>query len=226
MIMMSNYGLEPSSAHLSWSPLPNSTENYRISRKAKRFTTGDSLCSRFGLANAKSDKALPLLQKAYAASTEAELKAKIALQIGIIYFDQQKWEFAQKTLEDALAFKNDYAPLNNLLSYLYATKGNNLKKANELIALALQKDPHNPHFLDTKALILYKENKFDQAIPILQKVAHAHPTDYTVLCHLGKCYYKNGNTKKAIDTMKAAVQIAKNGHDKTKAEAQLKEWSK
>ena len=155
------------------------------------------------------DKALPLLQKAYAASTEAELKAKIALQIGIIYFDQQKWEFAQKTLEDALAFKNDYAPLNNLLSYLYATKGNNLKKANELIALALQKDPHNPHFLDTKALILYKENKFDQAIPILQKVAHAHPTDYTVLCHLGKCYYKNGNTKKAVDTMKAAVQIQK-----------------
>ena len=173
-----------------------------------------------------AEKALPLLQKAYAASSDSAIKVKIALQIGIIYFDQQKWELAQKTLEDTLSLKHDYAPVNNLLAYLYATKSDNLKKANEYIAIALQKDPHNPHFLDTKALILYKENKFDQAIPILQKVAHAHPTDYTVLCHLGKCYYKNGNPKKAIDTMKAAVQIAKNDQDKSKAEAKLKEWSK
>lgn len=172
------------------------------------------------------EKALPLLQKGYKAATDAATKTKIALQIGIIYFDQQKWELAQKTLEDALALKQQYSPLNNLLAYLYASKKNDLKKANEHIVLALNKDPNNPHFLDTKALILYKENKFEEAIPILQKVAYAHPTDYTVLCHLGKCYYKNGNNKKAIDTMKAAVQIAKNDHDKTKAETKLKEWSK
>lgn len=178
------------------------------------------------LRSPQPEKALPALQKAYAASTDAALKTKIALQIGIIYFEQQKWELAQKTLEDALALKHTYAPLNNLLAYIYATKGNNVAKAHEHIAVALQKDPQNPHFLDTKALVLYKENKFDQSISILQKVAHIHPTDYTVLCHLGKCYYKNGNTKKAIDTMKAAVQIAKNDHDKTKAEARLKEWSK
>jgi tetratricopeptide (TPR) repeat protein len=172
------------------------------------------------------EKALPLLQKAYETSPDPALKTKIALQIGIIYFEQQKWDLAQKTLEDAYALKQQYPPINNLLAYLYASKKNDLKKANEHIIFALQKDPNNPHFLDTKALILYKENKFDQAIPILQKVAYAHPTDYTVLCHLGKCYHKSGNSKKAIDTMKAAVQIAKNDHDKTKAESKVKEWSK
>lgn len=177
------------------------------------------------LRSSHPQNALPALQKVYAASTDAALKTKIALQIGIIYFDQQKWELAQKTLEDAIALKHAYAPLNNLLAYIYATKGNNVSKAHEHITVALQKDPQNPHFLDTKALILYKENKFDQAIPILQKVAQAHPTDYTVLCHLGKCYYKNGNNKKAVDTMKAAVQIAKNDRDKTKAEARVKEWN-
>lgn len=174
----------------------------------------------------QQEKALSALQKAYTACSDAALKTKIALQIAIIYFEQEKWELAQKTLEDALALKQYYPPVNNLLAYVYATKGNNLPKANEQIALALQKDPNNPHFLDTKALILYKENKFDQAIPILQKVAHTHPTDFTVLCHLGKCYYKNGNNKQAIDTMKAAVHIAKNDHDKSKAAAKLKEWSK
>jgi tetratricopeptide (TPR) repeat protein len=172
------------------------------------------------------EKALQALQKAYATSSDAALKTKIAHQIAIIYFDQQKWNLAQKTLEDAAALNYSYPPVNNLLAHIYATKSNTIAKAHEQIALALQKDPQNPHFLDTKALILYKENKFDQSIAILQKVAHVHPTDYTVLCHLGKCYYKNGNTKKAIDTMKAAVQIARNDHDKTKAEARLKEWSK
>ncbi len=178
------------------------------------------------LRSAKPEKALPILQKAYAQCTDATLKTKIALQMGIIYFDQQKWELAQKTLEDALLLGHAYAPINNLLAYLYATKLDDLKKANEHITITLKSDPNNPHFLDTKALILYKENKFDQAIPILQKVAQAHPTDHTVLCHLGKCYYKNGNKQKAIDTMKAAVQTAKNDYDKTKAEARLREWNK
>ncbi len=89
----------------------NSTKTIESLEKHKVFSpTGDSHAADLALRMPNQDKALPLLQKAYAASTEAELKAKIALQIGIIYFTQQKWEFAQKTLEDALAFKNDYAP--------------------------------------------------------------------------------------------------------------------
>ncbi len=100
--------------------------------------------------------------------------------------------------------------LNNLLSYLYATKGNNLKKANELIALALQKDPHNPHFLDTKALILYKENKFDQAIPMGTKSCSMHIQLIIQFYAIWEnVITKTETLKKPVDNMKAAVQIGK-----------------
>ena len=172
------------------------------------------------------DQALAALKKADASSNDPALKTKIALQIGIIYFEKQDYKSAQETLEKALLHGVEYPPLHNLLAHMYATKGKNIAKAHEQLAKALHKDPNNPHFLDTKALVLYKEQKFDQALSILQKIAHAHPTDFSVLCHLGKCYFKRGDMTKATKTMKAAVQIAKNDHDKAKAEARLKQWSK
>lgn len=178
------------------------------------------------LRTAHPHKALPALQKAYDATSQDLLKSQIALQIALIYFDQKKWNLAQKTLEDALKNKIEYAPAHNLLAHLYATKNKNIQKAEHHIAHALKKDPSNPHFLDTKALILYKEQKFEEAIALLQTVAQAHPTDYSIICHLGKCYYKNGNTTKAIDTMKAAIHIAKNDQDKAKAESRIKLWNK
>lgn len=170
--------------------------------------------------------ALNALKKVYSASNDAQLKSKIALQMGILYYEKKDYKSAQDILEKSLALGVEYPPADNLLAYLYATKGNNTAKAHEHISKALAADPHNPHFLDTKALVLYKEQKFEQAVTILQKVAQTHPTDFSVLCHLGKCYFKQGDVTKATKTMKAAVQIAKNDHDKIKAATLLKRWIK
>jgi tetratricopeptide (TPR) repeat protein len=172
-----------------------------------------------------NEQALAALKKADAASKDPSLKTKIALQMGIIYYEKHDYKSAQEILEKAAALGVDYPPVHNLLGYLYATKGNNLAKAHEHIGKALAKDPHNPHFLDTKALAFYKEQKFDQAVTILQKVAQAHPTDFSVLCHLGKCYFKQGDVTKATKTIKAAVQIAKNDQDKSKGHMLLKRWA-
>ena len=113
-----------------------------------------------------------------------------------------------------------------MLAYIYATKGDDLTKATQHINLALAKDPNNPHFLDTKALILYKQKEYDEALNILQKAAQVCPTDFTILNHLGKCQFKKGNTTVALESMKAASNVAKNDQEKLKADSLIARWSK
>ena len=71
-------------------------------------------------------KALLALKKAAAATPDQLLKAQLTFQMGMLYFEQEQWKQAQQTLEQALSWGTSYAPLNNLLAYIYATKGNNL----------------------------------------------------------------------------------------------------
>lgn len=173
-----------------------------------------------------SKLALEILIQTQPMVSNATLKTHIAMQIGIIYYDQRQWKRAQTVLEHALTFNYDYPPLYNLLAYLYATKIDNITNAREFIDKALSKDPDNPHFLDTKALVLYKQNDYDQAVKILQKAAASCPTDFTILNHLSKCYYKKGNTDLALQSIKAAKEIAKTNKQKAKAETLLAQWKK
>ena len=178
----------------------------------------------FALRDTNQEQALVYLEKAAQMVKDISTKMQIALQKAIIYYDQQNWRTAQKTLEEAYNLDMHYPPVNNLLAYIYATKVENFPKATELINLALAKDPSNPH--DTKALILYKQKDYDQATQLLQKAAQACPTDFTILNHLGKCQFKKGNTSLALQSMKAAAGAAKNDKQKLKANAFISRWSK
>ena len=170
--------------------------------------------------------ALEALLKAQNGVKDIQTKNQIALQIAIIYYDQKKWKLVQKTLEDSFDAKEIFPPSNNLLAYLYVSKFNNVNRASELITDALKKDPENPHFLDTQAYILYKQKDYDRAISLLQKAARTCPTDFTILTHLGKCHFHKGNTKLAMQSMRAAAKIAKTKHEKIKATNLITAWSK
>lgn len=163
------------------------------------------------------DDALKALEHALKLVTDTTVKTKLVFQKALLEYEMQHWHHAQKTLEDSLSWAIDYPPLHNLLAYIYASKTNDLDKAHTHIAKALAKDANNPHFLDTQAVILYHQNKFADAITILEKVAAAHPHDFTVQCHLGKCYFKQGNTEQALKTIQSATKIANGDYEKFKA---------
>lgn len=179
----------------------------------------------FALRDNNQKQALIYLEKAEQMVKDAATKMHIALQKAIIYYDQQNWPLSQKTLEEAHNLDKNYPPANNLLAYIYAHNNDDLPKAIQLINQALAKDPHNPHFLDTKALILYNQNDFDQATQLLQKAAQACPTDFTILNHLGKCQFKKGDTSLALQSMKAASAVAKNDQQKLRADKFIAAWS-
>ena len=167
------------------------------------------------------DDAIKSIDQALKVVNDATIKTKLAFQKALILYEQQQWQRAQKTIEDSLEWATDYAPLHNLLAYIYASKTNNLEKATIHIAQALAHDSNNPHFLDTQAIILYHQNKYVDAIGVLEKVAAAHPQDFTVHCHLGRCYLKQGDNRKANSLFERATNLAKNDYEKSKIKALL-----
>ena len=66
-----------------------------------------------------------------------------------------------------------------------------MQQALELIEKALQEQPNNYYFLDTKGFVLLKLGRNKEAAPVLQKALQLSPDDRVIREHLNMA--KNGN---------------------------------
>ncbi len=173
-----------------------------------------------------SDKALTYHEKAIPHIGNKELKTRILYQIGIIQYEKQQYGKMAQTIEQAIDLGTEYPPALNLLAYHYATEEKQLNKAETLITKALKKDKHNPHFLDTKALLLYKQHKYKEALAILKPVIKKIPNDSTALIHLSKIYHKLGDYNNACLTLGDAKKCAISPYEKQTSTVLLDQWKK
>lgn len=174
----------------------------------------------------KTDNAMAYLQKSLLFPQSNELKARILYQMGIIHYEKMQYSAMKQALEQVLSSGIEYPPALNLLAYYYATEGKQLDKANELVQKALDKDKSNPHFLDTKAVILYKQGKYKEALSILEPIAKTTPHDSTILIHLAKTYRKLGDLTQACMVLDGAKKCAINHYEQETTTALLNQWKK
>jgi predicted Zn-dependent protease len=149
--------------------------------------------------------------------------SKILFQLGLLHYYDQKWDAMVEVLVEGKNLNQNFAPLLNLLAYYYATKGKNLKEAENLMLKVLQQET-NPHFLDTQALVLYKQKKYDDAHKLLATVIKQIPQDSTVLYHLAKTMKKKGMDQEAMNTIQQAVTYCSIIDDKDKYQKCLQSW--
>jgi tetratricopeptide (TPR) repeat protein len=168
--------------------------------------------------------ALSTLRKALTMVDNNNIKTKIYFQMGMIYYHEQNFKAMHDVLAQGKQLHADFPPLLNLLAYYYATKGNNLIEAQKLMKIVLGYDATNPHFLDTQAIIFYKQKKYTKALKLLEKVASAAPHDFTIQKHLGKTYNKLGKKQEASQSFKKAMTLAVNDRDKQNGEKLLKKF--
>jgi predicted Zn-dependent protease len=121
-----------------------------------------------------------------------------------------------QVLEKGYALDQHYPPLLNLLAHHYATKGNNVARASELIAAACTLDPHNPHILDTKALIMYKQQEYAQAHELLTTLHKSNPHDATILIHLAQVEYRQDHADIARNLLRSAQSYTHTPYEKQK----------
>ena len=125
----------------------------------------------------------------------------------------QKGDIAngEKVLEDLIKLTPDDPTVNNDLGYLYADQGKNLDKAEEMIRKAVAAEPDNAAFLDSLGWVLYKNEKYEEAITHLKKAIEllGEEEDSTIYGHLGDCYAALGNEEEARKAWETALKIEK-----------------
>lgn len=145
----------------------------------------------------QQEYALTYLKQAAARTTDKDLKSKVLFQQAIVLYQKGAYPQAKELLIEAEKLTPHFAPVLNLLAYYYAKHERKFAQAHTLIDKALAKHKMNPHFLDTKAYVYYKENNFTQAHALFEKAAQQCPKDRTIMTHLHKTQQKLGIVKHA-----------------------------
>jgi len=169
-------------------------------------------CADMCMRNAHNSLAITCLTRALPIIKDSALQGKIAYQLALLHYENNNHELMHSYLEKAYALNPECPHTHNSLAYYWATKGKDLVKAHDFIEKALQSDSSNPYFLDTQALILYKEKKYPQAQEILEKLTIHNNS--TMLLHLAKVHYSLNNKEIADTFTKKAEAVVKNNHEK------------
>lgn len=146
------------------------------------------------LKNHDLDAACTYLHKALPLANDKQISEKILYQLGALYFENHNLEALGHVIsiaESGISF----APLLNLCAYYYATHGKNLSKAQECVNKALAGNHNNPHYLDTQALIWYKNHEYEKAYQLLTTLVAQEPNDFFMQKHLSKTEYKRGKKR-------------------------------
>ena len=122
-------------------------------------------------------------------------------------------------LEKALALQPDDRLLNNDLGYLYADKGVQLEKAEQMIRKALAGRPNEINVLDSLGWVFYKQQRYREAGQIFQRLlrreddeADEHPV---IFDHAGDVYYRLGASQEALEFWSRALELAEKQESRT-----------
>lgn len=158
-------------------------------------------------------KAINLLTDALMHIKGTTLKAKTLFQKAVLLYELTEYKPMIECLEKSLQLCPQYAPTYNLLAYYYATKGHNLIKAEEYISKALSHDAHNPHILDTQAVIFYKQKEYTKADTLFTAIRNQIANDATILIHHAKTLAALQKKDESLQTLEQARIHARYEHE-------------
>lgn len=132
---------------------------------------------------------------------------------------------ALKVMESAQALDPNSPSLNNNLGYLYAERGVELPKAEEMLKKAVAARPREMAYADSLAWVCYKEGRLREAGRMFQAmlVGRQEPQDEedeqdrqaaqdvhaVILDHAGDTYFRLGWTDRAVEFWKKALELAR-----------------
>ncbi len=157
------------------------------------------------------EKAIPIFEQTIAKYPEnREIVRSCQFSLSNIYVQQGDQRKGEEVLEKVLEQDPDDPSVNNDLGYLYADQGKNLEKAEKMIRKAIAAEPENAAYLDSMGWVLYKLERYEEALPYLEKAVKVPSgSDATLYDHLGDCYDRLKKTDKAIEAWKTALDHAK-----------------
>ena len=132
------------------------------------------------------DSTIAVLKTALPYAKTDSMKVDMLSMIGDSYHSMGKLETAFEYYDQALKINSKNIQVLNNYSYYLSLTDKNLSKALKIINVVLEKDPNNGTYLDTKAWILYKQEKYEEAKEVMRKaLIYGGNDSSTILEHYG-----------------------------------------
>lgn len=194
------------------------TENYeeiiRLAQAGTEYNPDEMVFYYFlGMAYYQTDEhdeALDALRRGVSQINEKSNKEFVSdfyAIMGDILHEKGQNKQAFEAYDSCLVWKADnYGALNNYAYYL-SELGQDLARAEQMSFKTIKAEPENPIYLDTYAWILFMEEKYEEAkVYIDQALANDSTLSSVYFEHAGDIYSKTGDTGKAVEFWKKALE--------------------
>ena len=155
------------------------------------------------------DVALEELRKAdILAGDNKETKLQVQTMRADIYYRMRNYKEAFNAFDEALKLNDSDLTVMNNYAYYLAEQNMNLKEAEKMAKVVIEKDKDNKTFLDTYAWVLYKRGKAKDASKIMEKIINSGETeDAEYFEHYGFILKKLGKCKDAVKNWETAISL-------------------
>ncbi len=149
-----------------------------------------------------SDSAITVLKNAIADGGDT---IRALFQVGAEYEKLKDYPKSIESFELLLSINPNHHPTLNYLGYMLAERGERLPEALDMIERALKAEPDNGAYLDSYAWVLYKMQRYQEALIQIQKAVTKTNNDPVVIEHLGDIQYALGDFENARDAWQTAL---------------------
>lgn len=126
--------------------------------------------------------------------------------IAAVYDKLKMWDKSDSLYTAALEKTPNNALLLNNFSYSLAQRNLELQKALEMVNRALEIDPDNGAYLDTKGWIYYQMGEYPRALEFIQKALNSREDSAEVLEHMGDVHLKLNQPEQAKSYWQKALE--------------------
>lgn len=134
---------------------------------------------------------------------------------GVAYEQKGDWPKAEADLKQALILEPNQPYVLNYLGYSWADQGIHIDLALDYIQKAVQARPNDGYIIDSMGWVLYKLERYEEAVLFLEQAVAQVPGDPIINDHLGDAYWQVGRRleagfqwQRALDNSEDPEQIA------------------
>lgn len=133
------------------------------------------------------------------------------LILGDIHHRREDWENGIIVFENALSIEPDNPTVLNNYAYMLAEMNTELDKAMEMVLLALEIEPDNASYLDTKGWIYFRKLQYKKALRFVKQAEkislRENSSSAEVYDHLGHIYSALGKIEDANKAWQKAAEL-------------------
>jgi tetratricopeptide (TPR) repeat protein len=126
-------------------------------------------------------------------------KAEIFGTIADFYYKLNNFKQAFGSYEDGLKLDPHNTRILNNYSYYLSLRKQNLNKALEMSSLAVELEPNNSTYIDTKGWVLFQMERYEEARDVLRNaISKSGSTSAVITEHYADALFKTGNKDNAL----------------------------